>query len=69
MHSRLSALVKETDPEATKERKWNTPVWSHPGIICTGETCTCTVKMTVAKGASVAEEAGASFMDARRGLL
>jgi len=51
MLSRLRALIKEADPEATEEWKWNTPVWSHEGIICTGETYKRIVKMTFAKGA------------------
>ena len=55
MLSRLRALIKEADPEVTEEWKWNTPVWSHNGIICTGETYKSIVKMTFAKGASVAD--------------
>ncbi len=53
MLSRLRALIKEADPEVTEEWKWNTPVWSHEGIICTGETYKRIVKMTFAKGASL----------------
>jgi hypothetical protein len=55
MLSRLRALIKEADPEVTEEWKWNTPVWSHNGIICTGETYKKVVKMTFAKGASLVD--------------
>jgi hypothetical protein len=55
--SRLRALIKEADPEVTEEWKWNTPVWSHNGIICTGETYKKVVKMTFAKGASLIDPA------------
>lgn len=55
MLSRLRALIKEADPEVTEEWKWNTPVWSHSGIICTGETYKKVVKMTFAKGAALAD--------------
>jgi len=50
---RLRALVKEADPEVVEEWKWRVPVWSHNGIICTGETYKNVVKMTFAKGASL----------------
>jgi len=53
MLSRLRALIKEADPEVTEEWKWSTPVWSHCGIICTGETYKKVVKMTFAKGAAL----------------
>ncbi len=54
MLSRLRALVKEADPEAVEEWKWRgVPVWSHDGLICTGETYKNVVKMTFAKGASL----------------
>ncbi|WP_428425769.1 DUF1801 domain-containing protein [Methylibium sp.] len=53
--SRLRALIKEADPEVAEEWKWNTPVWSHNGIICTGEAYKKVVKMTFAKGASLAD--------------
>jgi hypothetical protein len=50
--SRLRALVKEADPEVVEEWKWRgVPVWSHDGLICTGETYKSVVKMTFAKGA------------------
>ena len=59
MLSRLRALVKQADPEVVEEWKWQkatspgVPVWSHDGIICTGETYKSVVKMTFAKGASL----------------
>ena len=56
MLSRLRTLVKEADPEVVEEWKWRgVPVWSHAGIICTGETYKNVVKMTFAKGASLAD--------------
>ncbi len=58
MLARLRALIKEADPEIVEEWKWNIPVWSHDGIICTGETYKAAVKTTFAKGASVADPAG-----------
>jgi hypothetical protein len=54
MLSRLRALVKEAVPDVAEEWKWRgTPVWSHNGMICTGESYKSVVKMTFAKGASV----------------
>jgi hypothetical protein len=54
MLSRLRALVKEADPEVVEEWKWRgVPVWSHDGIISTGETYKNVVKMTFAKGAAL----------------
>jgi hypothetical protein len=50
---RLRALIKDADPEIVEEWKWNVPVWSRDGIICTGETYKQVVKMTFAKGASL----------------
>ena len=50
---RLRALVKDADPGVVEEWKWNIPVWSHDGILCTGETYKSVVKMTFAKGASL----------------
>ena len=50
----MRALILEADPEMTEEWKWRgTPVWSHHGIVCTGETYTKVVKLTFARGASV----------------
>src|SRR5437763_17158905 len=57
--SRMRKLVKEADPDAVEERKWmGTPVWSHDGIICTGESYKNVVKLTFAKGASLKDPAG-----------
>ncbi len=57
--SRIRALIKQADPEVVEEWKWRgTPVWSHDGIICTGETYKSVVKMTFAKGASLADPSG-----------
>ena len=54
MLSRLRALIKEADPDVVEEWKWmGTPVWSHDGMICTGETYKKVVKMTFAKGAAL----------------
>jgi len=51
---RIRALIKEADPDIVEEWKWmGTPVWSHDGIVCTGETYKSVVKMTFAKGASL----------------
>ncbi len=56
---RLRRLVKEADPEIVEEWKWRgVPVWSHDGIVCTGETYRNVVKMTFAKGAAVNDPAG-----------
>jgi hypothetical protein len=59
--ARVRALILEADPEMTEERKWRkpsnamagVPVWSHDGIVCTGETYTKVVKLTFARGASL----------------
>src|SRR4029077_4780913 len=57
--SRLRALVKEADPEVVEEWKWRgVPVWSHDGIISTGETYKNVVKMTFAKGAALKDPSG-----------
>ncbi|QBY53197.1 DUF1801 domain-containing protein [Cupriavidus oxalaticus] len=59
MLGRLRALVREADPEVVEEWKWRgVPVWSHDGIICTGETYKNVVKMTFAKGAALDDPAG-----------
>src|SRR5271155_1967945 len=56
---RIRALIKEADPEILEEWKWmGTPVWSHGGIVCTGETYKKVVKMTFAKGASLKDPSG-----------
>ena len=58
MLSRLRNLVKEADPEVIEEWKWRgVPVWSHDGLICTGETYKSVVKMTFAKGAALKDPA------------
>lgn len=56
--ARLRALIREADPEGVEEWKWGVPVWSHGGILCTGETYKATVKLTFAKGASLPDPAG-----------
>jgi hypothetical protein len=66
MLSRLRALIKEADPEMIEERKWRKPsngmvgipVWSHNGIVCTGETYKNAVKMTFARGAELKDPSG-----------
>ena len=54
----IRALIKEAIPNVVEEWKWNIPVWSHDGIICTGETYKNVVKATFAKGASLEDPAG-----------
>jgi hypothetical protein len=62
--ARLRALIKQADPEVVEEWKWRkatnpgVPVWSHEGMICTGETYKSVVKLTFTKGASLADPAG-----------
>jgi hypothetical protein len=57
--ARIRALIREADPEVVEEWKWRgVPVWSHDGIICTGETYKSVVKMTFAKGAALDDPAG-----------
>ncbi|MEA2553422.1 MAG: hypothetical protein QOJ65_1598 [Fimbriimonadaceae bacterium] len=63
--ARVRALIKRADPEVVEELKWakasspsGVPVWSHDGILCTGETYKSVVKMTFAKGASLPDPAG-----------
>jgi hypothetical protein len=57
--SRVRALIKKADPEVVEEWKWRgVPVWSHDGIICTGETYKSVVKLTFAKGASLEDPSG-----------
>src|SRR5579885_1749538 len=59
MLGRLRSLIKEADPEVVEEWKWRgVPVWSHDGLICTGETYKNVVKMTFAKGAALKDPAG-----------
>jgi hypothetical protein len=57
--ARMRKLVKQADPDVVEEWKWmGTPVWSHEGIICTGESYKSVVKLTFAKGASLPDPAG-----------
>ena len=66
MLSQIRTFIKQADPEMIEERKWRkpsngmagVPVWSHNGIVCTGETYTKVVKMTFAKGASLKDPSG-----------
>jgi hypothetical protein len=51
--ARMRALILQADPEMTEEWKWSVPVWSHHGIVCTGEAYTKVVKLTFARGAAV----------------
>ena len=51
--ARMRALILKADPELTEEWKWSNPVWSHHGIVCTGEAYTKVVKLTFARGASI----------------
>ena len=50
---RMRTLIKQADPDVVEEWKWGNPVWSHDGIICTGESYKSAVKLTFARGASV----------------
>ena len=54
---RMRKLIKEADPDVVEEWKWMNPVWSHDGIICTGESYKKVVKLTFAKGASLKDPA------------
>jgi len=58
MLARLRALIRQAAPQVVEEWKWGIPVWSHDGIICTGETYKKAVKMTFAKGAFLDDPAG-----------
>ena len=55
--ARMRKLIKAADPDVVEEWKWDVPVWSHDGILCTGETYKKTVKLTFAKGASLKDPA------------
>jgi len=55
--AKLRALVKQADPAIVEEWKWNIPVWSREGLVCTGETYKSVVKMTFAKGAALKDPA------------
>lgn len=57
--AQVRTLIKQADPDVVEELKWRgVPVWSHAGIICTGETYKNAVKMTFAKGASLEDPSG-----------
>jgi hypothetical protein len=57
--ARVRALIRQADPEVVEEVKWGgVPVWSHAGILCTGETYKAVVKLTFAKGASLEDPSG-----------
>jgi hypothetical protein len=53
--ARMRALILDADPRMTEEWKWSNPVWSHDGIVCTGEAYTKVVKLTFAQGAKIAD--------------
>src|SRR5687767_2619448 len=56
--ARMRGLILEADPEMTEEWKWGTPVWSHQGIVCTGEAYNKVVKLTFARGAGIPDPSG-----------
>jgi hypothetical protein len=58
MLSHVRALIHQADPQVVEEWKWSVPVWSHDGLICTGETYKSAVKLTFAKGASLKDPSG-----------
>jgi hypothetical protein len=58
MLARVRSLIKEADPDVVEMWKWRNPVWSHEGILCTGESYKDKVKLTFAKGASVEDPKG-----------
>ncbi len=58
MLGRLRALIREADPAIVEEWKWNVPVWSQDGILCTGETYKSAVKLTFARGAALKDPSG-----------
>lgn len=55
---RIRALIHEADPDVVEEWKWDNPVWSHDGILCTGEVYKAHVKVTFARGASLDDPSG-----------
>ena len=68
MLSRIRTLIKQADPDAVEEVKWRgTPVWSHDGLICTGETYQNHVKMTFPKGAFLEDPSGLFNADLKGG--
>lgn len=56
--SRIRTLVRDADPDVVEEWKWSVPVWSHNGLICTGEAYRSAVKMTFARGAALKDPSG-----------
>ena len=58
MLARLRMLIKQADPDVVEEWKWEVPVWSHDGLICTGESYKNVVKMTFARGAALEDPSG-----------
>ena len=58
MLARLRTLIQQADPRVVEEWKWGVPVWSHDGLICTGETYKNVVKMTFARGAALDDPSG-----------
>ncbi len=56
--ARVRAVVREADPEIVEEWKWETPVWSRAGIVCTGEAYKSAIKLTFARGAALPDPAG-----------
>ena len=56
--SRVRALIRQADADVVEEWKWNVPVWSHDGLICTGEAYRSVVKLTFASGAALADPSG-----------
>jgi len=56
--AKVRAIVRKADPEIVEEWKWSVPVWSHAGLVCTGESYKTAVKLTFAKGASLEDPAG-----------
>jgi hypothetical protein len=58
MLSQLRTLIRQADPEVVEEWKWSVPVWSHDGLICTGETYKNVVKMTFSNGAALEDPSG-----------
>ena len=56
--ARIRTLIKQADPKVVEEWKWNVPVWSHDGLICTGEAYKKAVKLTFAQGASLEDPKG-----------
>ena len=58
MLAHVRALIKKADPDVVEEWKWSVPVWSHDGLICTGEAYKSVVKLTFAKGASLDDPSG-----------